>query len=333
MSVLNILCFSEESFARELGKRTDDRDVESYIFKEQRGGSQDALTFLRPRKHPERLRPLLASLDIADAAIIEIQRVDASLGEVLVASSVAGIERGLVVINPEEGGWVDPEQVNKILIQAGLQSWKINEKFDPHQIKEIAWEFLDDLAEVRSERSSKKSCVPVDQHFNVKGVGLVAIGTVQSGSINKHDNILVTPGGYSGVIRSLQVMDVDVDVANSGDRVGVAIRNMKDGALERGVLLSVNGDEVMFETHNSSSLEFVRAPFQKREIEVGMVIHASTDLQFVVGRVKDIENQKIIIEWDSPLTIRSESDRRLILSQLDSVPMRILGHANNMKKQ
>ena len=31
MSVLNILCFSDESFARELGKKTDDRDVERFL--------------------------------------------------------------------------------------------------------------------------------------------------------------------------------------------------------------------------------------------------------------------------------------------------------------
>lgn len=333
MSVLNILCFSDESFAKELGKKTDDRDVESYIYKEQRGDVQDALTFLRPRKHPEKMRPLLGCLDIVDAAIIEIKKIDASIGEVLVASSIAGIEKGLVVINPEQGSWVDPEQIKKILQQAGLNSWKINEKFDPHQVKENAWNFLDDLDEVRRKRSEKKSCVPVDQHFNVKGVGLVAIGTVQSGSIKKHDNITVTPGGNSGVVRSLQVMDVDVDIANSGDRVGVAIRNIKEGTLERGSLISISGEEEMFEIHNSSSITFVRAPFQKRNIEIGMVIHASTDLQFVVGRVKSFDNDQISIEWDSPITIREDSDRRVVLSQLDSSPMRILGYATDIKKE
>ena len=125
MSVLNVLCLSDEDFATELGKRTDDRDVESYVFKEKRGDSQDALTFLRPRKHPERLRPLLASLDIVDSAIIQVRRVDASLGEVFVAASVAGIERGVAVINAEDGGWVDPDQVEKILKQAGLTTWQI----------------------------------------------------------------------------------------------------------------------------------------------------------------------------------------------------------------
>ena len=34
MSVLNILCFSDESFARELGKKTDERDVEIRVREE-----------------------------------------------------------------------------------------------------------------------------------------------------------------------------------------------------------------------------------------------------------------------------------------------------------
>ena len=63
MAVLNVLCVSTEDFARNLGKRTDDRDVESYIHKEMRNEQQDALTFLRPRKHPERIRKLGPTLN------------------------------------------------------------------------------------------------------------------------------------------------------------------------------------------------------------------------------------------------------------------------------
>jgi uncharacterized Zn finger protein len=89
----------------------------------------------------------------------------------------------------------------------------------------------------------------------------------------------------------------------------------------------------MFEIHNSSSLTLIQAPFQKREVQIGTVIHASTDLQFVVGRVTKIENQQVTIEWDSQLIMREKSDRRLILSQLDSIPMRILGHGVQIKKE
>ena len=51
----------------------------------------------------------------------------------------------------------------------------------------------------------------------------MGIGYVQSGSIKKHDQVEIVPGGNNGVVRSLQVMDDDVEEAFAGDRVGVAL--------------------------------------------------------------------------------------------------------------
>ena len=48
---------------------------------------------------------------------------------------------------------------------------------------------------------------------------------------------------------------------------------------------------------------------------------------------KDSRPIQIFIECDTPITIRKNSDRKVVLSQLDSVPMRILGNATNMKKE
>ena len=330
MAVLNVLCVSTEDFARNLGKRTDDRDVESYIHKEMRNEQTDALTFLRPRKHPERIRPLLAALDIADAGVIQVQRIDATLGEVLVASAVAGLRNGVVVIDPDEGGWVDPNQLNTIIKQAGLEGWTIMSTADVHSIRDYAWETLDRIRHDSSNSIEAPLAIPVDQHFSVKGVGLVAIGTVQTGVVNKHDNLLTAPGKDTGVVRSLQVMDVDVDVASAGDRVGVALRNMKENALSRGTILTTPENIEHISVHSSSSIKIETAPFQKRSIEEGTVVHASIDLQFVVGRCKEA-GERIHIDWDAPLLIRNGASRRLILSQLDAGSMRILGHVTDIQ--
>ncbi|MBD18186.1 MAG: hypothetical protein CMB13_00880 [Euryarchaeota archaeon] len=330
MAVLNVLCVSTEDFARNLGKRTDDRDVESYIYKEIRNEQSDALTFLRPRKHPERIRPLLAALDIADAGIIQVQRIDATLGEVLVASAVAGLRNGIVVIEPEEGGWVDPDQLSTIIKQAGLNGWTIMSTVDVHAIRDYAWNILDTKRKNSVNSTKAPLAIPVDQNFSVKGVGLVAIGTVQTGVVNKHDNLVTAPGKDTGVVRSLQVMDDDVDVASAGDRVGVAIRNMKENALSRGTILTRPEDIENIMVHSSSSVQIETAPFQKRSIEQGTVVHASIDLQFVVGRCKEV-GERIHIDWDAPLLIRNGASRRLILSQLDAGSMRILGHVTDIQ--
>ena len=50
-------------------------------------------------------------------------------------------------------------------------------------------------------------------------------------------------------------------------------------------------------------------------------------MQFVVGRVTNISENNIEIKWENPLWIRSEQNNQIILAQLDSKPMRIIGTA------
>jgi selenocysteine-specific translation elongation factor len=175
--------------------------------------------------------------------------------------------------------------------------------------------------------------IPVDQYFNVKGVGLVAIGYVQSGTVNKHDRLLALPTAESGVTRSLQVMDDDVDTARAGDRVGVAMRDLREAALERGSILVHPDDDGNYNEsiikHLKSRIELVKAPFQQKEIAVGDVIHAAVDLQFVVGRVDSIEGDELEVTWDQPLFLRLVSQPRVLINQLDA-KMRLLGFSTNL---
>ena len=58
---------------------------------------------------------------------------------------------------------------------------------------------------------------------------------------------------------------------------------------------------------------------------MGDIVHASVDLQFVVGRVESIDSG-LEVTWESPLFIRKENPPVVILAQLDSKP-RIMGGA------
>lgn len=203
MPVLNVAFVGSENLARSIAKKGDVRDIESYVFKEEKNGITQIISLLRPLKHPEKIRPLLSVLNIAKVGIIEVSKVDSSLGEICVAFGCAEIKKGLVIINAEIGGWVDPEQVKMIIQQSGLEDWELCENVpDEHEIREKLFNFMDEVKE-----NNEALIIPVDQYFNVKGVGLVAIGYVQSGSVSKHDNIQVLPVGENGIVRSLQVMD------------------------------------------------------------------------------------------------------------------------------
>ncbi len=320
MPVLNVAFVGSESLARKIAKKGDVRDIESYVFKEEKNGEMRIISLLRPLKHPEKIRPLLSVLNVAKIGIIEISKVDAALGEICVSFGCANINEGLVIINPQDGEWVDPDQVRIILEQSGLKNWQLFEQLpDEHSIREKLYSFMDII-----ENQKSSLILPVDQFFNVKGVGLVAIGYVQSGSVSKHDSIQVLPADENGIVRSLQVMDDDVDIAVSGDRVGLAIRNLREEALHRGCMI-VHADSNVLNKNISSTFTLNKAPFQKRVLQIGDVIHAAVDMQFIVGRIKNIEDSKLTVDWEIPLWTRKKFSPPIIITQLDAGPMRIIG--------
>ena len=320
MPVLNVAFVGSESLARKIAKKGDVRDIESYVFKEEKNGEMRIISLLRPLKHPEKIRPLLSVLNVAKIGIIEISKVDAALGEICVSFGCANINEGLVIINPQDGEWVDPDQVRIILEQSGLKNWQLFEQLpDEHNIREKLFSFMDNI-----ENQKSSLILPVDQFFNVKGVGLVAIGYVQSGSVSKHYSIQVLPADENGIVRSLQVMDDDVDIAVSGDRVGLAIRNLREEALHRGCMI-IHADSDVLNKNISSTFTLKKAPFQKRVLQIGDVIHAAVDMQFIVGRIKNIEDSKLIVDWEIPLWTRKNFSPPIIITQLDAGPMRIIG--------
>ena len=333
MVVLNIAMAGSDELAREIAKPTDERDVQSYVHKEVIDDVQCTLSLIRPIRYPEKLRPLLSALSAGRVGIIEVKAIDATFGETLVAFSAAGITTGIIVINPDTGGWVDEDQVKKSLVQVGLDKWVFCTG-DGLVIRQTLLMMMKELEEELAKDTSRPLVIPVDQHFNVKGIGLVAIGYVQSGVIKVHDTLTMIPTGGSGEVKSLQVMDDDVQEARAGDRVGIALRNCSESHLTGGAVIVHSGVEdrksgnsapLAVELHRVSKVDLQISPFQSRRLEVGDVIHASIDLQFVVGRIETIDDG-LIVKWETPLLISRDTSPPVVITQLDS-SLRIMGPA------
>ena len=334
MTVLNVAMFGSDELAKSIAKATDQRDVHTYVHKEYQDEVAKIISIIRPARYPERLRPLLNAISAGRVGIIEVNSVDATLGEVLVAFASSSINLGLVVINPPNDEWIDEEMVKKMLAQAGLSKWKFIAN-DGVEIRNALYQLMEEIEQELVDSAASQLVVSTDQYFNVKGIGLVAIGYVQSGTINVHDELHILPAKASGNTKSLQVMDDDVKQAKSGDRVGIAIRGAKDDSLNNGsIIVKPAIDDKKTNTHiplsviehKLSELSIKQSPFQKRILAEGDVIHISVDLQFTVGRVKSVNNTKVQVEWESPVYIRRDNPASAIIAQLDSKP-RIIGSA------
>ena len=322
MSVLNILFVGSDEVARSIAKKSDSRDVDNYIYKDlKEGGLFSTISILRPNNYPDKPKPFFTSLTVSDFGIIEVNKIDGSFGEVIVSMASAGIKDGLVLINPSEGEWVDESQVKTLLEQAGLSNWEFIEN-DGVIIREKLIEVLNQI----KPNDDDGFVVAVDQAFTVKGVGLVAIGHVQSGKVNKHDELLLAGSEGNAIARSLQVMDLDVDVANVGDRVGLAMRTagpFREDLLGKGSILADSNER--FAIESNSKFELNKAAFQKNNLAAGDVVHLCSDLQFVVGRISEISDC-VNITWDFPIVLNKSSKRNPLIVQLEATP-RIMGFA------
>ena len=332
MTVLNVAMFGSDELAKEIAKATDQRDVHTYVHKESKEGIARIISIIRPARYPERLRPLLNAISAGRVGIIEISAIDATLGEVLVAFASSSIEFGIAVVKPKDGDWVDQAMAEKMFAQAGLNKWK----FMPPDGVDIRNHLYDLMAEIQDELTNSAASplvVSIDQYFNVKGIGLVAIGYVQCGTLKVHDELHILPSKGGGNTKSLQVMDDDVQTAQSGDRVGIAIRGAKEESLGNGsIIVKPAVDDKKTNTHiplavvehKISELTLTTSPFQKRILTEGDVVHVGVDLQFTVGRIKSVDGEKLTVEWDSPVYVRRENPASAIIAQLDSKP-RIIG--------
>ena len=324
MPVLNVAVLATESLLRSLGKISDSRDVESYVYKEGEGEERRILSMIRPLKHPESLRPLLSALNVAESGIIEVSEINAAVGEAMVAYSSSKVDNGHIIINPKDGDWIDPEKLSLIRNQAGLESWKIHDSLpDPHDIRSEL------LSRVEVGAGEEDFLVSIDQHFVVRGIGLVGIGYVRSGIIRKHESVEIYPGGHVGVVRSLQVMDDDVDFAVTGDRVGVALRGVQDNILDKGSQIVSVGSKLLTRMEKSE-IKVDVSVFQRNVLKVGDIVHMSCDLQFIVGRVESVSEGSMVVVWDRPVDVRTSSKKPPLLVQLDAGPMRIIGSVTDI---
>jgi selenocysteine-specific elongation factor len=74
----------------------------------------------------------------------------------------------------------------------------------------------------------------VDRVFTLRGIGTVVTGTLWSGSLGEGDVLVAEPGGLEVRVRSVQVHDRDVERAEAGQRVAVALPGVERRELRRG---------------------------------------------------------------------------------------------------
>lgn len=316
MGNLTVAVVGSPDYAKDLGKKSTASDMTFYDIK--RGDT--TVTFVEPTKYPERLSTLFHAAAMADAALVVVDEINPVLGETIVMLDCVGVTKGWLLLR----NYITPDQLAPFLKGTALENYEAVQD-DHTALREI---FLAEAGRVDASepQGGSRGSVPVDHHFDVKGVGTVILGRVADGHIRKHDRMRVLPGDKEAEVRSIQKHDDDYDWAVRGERVGLALKGITADELDRGVVLTTDRSAVV-KTDLKCAAEVVK--YWLNPITKGMVLHVGHWMQFVPARVDDVSDSGdrrrplVTMQLQKPLVFRP--GERAVLAYLEGGKLRVVG--------
>lgn len=317
MGNLNVAVLGPAGYAKDLGKKGTESDIIFYNLKK----GEDTVTLIEPARYPERLAPLFYAASMADEALVVVSEITPIFGEWVLMLDEVGVEHGSIILK----NYLTPPDLAPLLRGTVLENYEFVDD-DPIALRERL------IARAHARRPvppepGATGTVTIDHHFNIRGIGTVILGGVVRGGIRKHDTMTVYPGERAVTVRSIQKHDDDFDWAAEGDRVGLALKNIEAGDLDRGYVLSTD-PAIRVGTGLKTRATLVR--YWPAPITPGMVLHLGHWMQFIPARVEAVQDGG---DWRRPmLTLALEKDLvhlpgdRAVLHYLEGGKLRIAGH-------
>lgn len=309
-SVIGI--FGDKELGKELAKKGTESDITLYNIKK----DDSIISFVEPTRYPEKIQPLCYTLNMIDYAVLKISEIDKTLAETIVALDSFGIERGCIVFD----SYITEEQVKPYISNTVVENYRIIEN-DIIKLREEVF----GIETIQQQGAVK---IPIDHHFNVKGIGTVILGTVKRGTVKKHDELEVYPIGKKCLVRSIQIHDKDYSEGEQGARVGLALKSIDSDELDRGFVLAPWGS---LKTGSEFKLELKLSRYWKEPLCADQVHHISCGMQFFPARIAEVEGGKLeggskaIVSFKTERDVVFESGEIALVVKPESKGLRVAG--------
>ncbi len=313
MKNLTVAVLGSPDFSRDIGKKGTSSDITFYNLKK----GQTTVTLIEPSRYPERIASLFYAVSLADKVILVVDEVNAALGETVVMLDTAGIRNGVIIPR----NYLAPEQLAPVFKGTVCEHYS----FSGADTAAMREDLLSEAEATVQAGEGEKGIVPVDHFFPVKGIGTVILGCVERGSIRRHDTLSVVPLGKTVQIRSIQEHDDEVEVAFTGDRVGLALKGIEPSEIDRGFVLSSNP---LLKTALNISSTAVLGRFWHSPLREGMVLSIGHWMQFLPCRITQVSgpdqrNPDISLQLEKDLVF-VQGDRA-VLHYLEGGKLRVIG--------
>jgi selenocysteine-specific translation elongation factor len=300
MKSVNFVVLGDQSVAAQFGKKGTATDMTIYDKKE----SGVIRTYTAPNGFPEKIQPLLQTINLAEYVIFHVGKLDKFTGEQIIALDMLKKTRGIISHSYD----VDENTLNTMIKNTVLSNYA---KVEQDKLKEES----DKLDQISKEGNAR---VVIDHCFDVKGVGTVILGKVEQGTIKQYDTLKLLPGGIDVMIKSIQMHDDPAEDAVSPGRVGLAVKGITPDQVSRGDVLCAPGTE---QISTEIELEFTKSPFYKGDIAPNQMCLVNVGLQIKPAKFASTSPLKLTLE--KPL-VCNKGDICVILKP-ESQSIRLLG--------
>ncbi len=274
---------------------------------------------------------LASVLTLSDAIIFCVSPengVNLQVGEQIIMASSIGIKQGLICITKADiSTAADIEKLEKQL--SAIIKGTSMENFE---IMVVDINNDQSMADIRAKVSGfsydpdniqKPFKILIDHAFESKGMS-VAVGTMPTGKIGIHSEGVIAPTPFTKdiSINSIQINQEDVQSAEAGDRVGVAIKGVWPWDLPRGVEIRKKGS---FKDIKEGELTVNVSPLYKQEIKDDVKLNLILNWQNIVVTLSAVkrENDKLTAHFIADKNFCFDENDKMILINKD-LPIRFL---------
>jgi len=318
MSNITVAVLAPNGYADNLGKKGTTSDITFYNLKK----GDASITFIEPTRYPEKLSSLFYAISLADRVILVVDEINATFGETVLMLHSAGKSNGYIIFR----NYLSLDQIAPLIKGTVIEHYDVVED-DSLDLRE---KLLDIAVKLSAHQKTKESggtgTVPIDHHFNVKGVGIVVLGSVAHGIIKKHDTLKVLPTAKTAQVRSIQKHDDDADIAVAGDRLGLALKNIESEDLDRGYVLT---NDPTLKQANTITGKAQLVKYWPAPLKEDMILYIGHWMQFLPSRVTKVSAGD---DWRSPeltLTLEKElvypTNAHAVLHYLEGGKLRVVG--------
>ncbi len=209
--------------------------------------------------HRDFIKNMITGASQADAAVLVVAANDGVMPQTQEHSMLArilGVGQLIVVINKTDAvnydqkrfeevkkqveemlkgyGW-KPEQIKACIPVSAYYGDNVTKKSD-----KMPWyngpTFLEalDLFEAPPRPIDKPLRIPIESIFNIKGIGAVVTGKVETGVLKVGDKVIINPPGIQGEVKSIEMHHKPLQEAKPGDNIGINIKGVGKDDVERG---------------------------------------------------------------------------------------------------